>query len=301
MERDAIEPLIGLGLTALEAEIYVFLLQESPATGYRIAQAIGKPAANTYKAIESLARKGAVLLDEGRSRLCRAVPAAEFLGRLERGFRKVKREAAAVLEGLPGAAADDRVYQLRSRDQVFERCRNMLERCRQVALLDVYPQPLEELRADVERAVARGVAVALQVYAPAVLPGAEVVLKGEVERVVERWPGQWLNLGIDGQEHLLAYLTADGKDVHQAIWTGSAYLSWVYHTGASSELVVSELQTLLDAGASAEELRDALRRDRQRIQTPDLAGYQILQRRFGKEPRGAGPAGADRRTQGDHR
>jgi len=50
----AAELLVPFGFTNLESEIYVFLLGESPATGYRIAQAIGKPAANTYKAIESL-------------------------------------------------------------------------------------------------------------------------------------------------------------------------------------------------------------------------------------------------------
>jgi hypothetical protein len=40
--------LMALGFTELEARIYTFLLQESPATGYRIAQAIQKPVANTW-------------------------------------------------------------------------------------------------------------------------------------------------------------------------------------------------------------------------------------------------------------
>ncbi len=83
---DCIEALVSLGFTALESEIYTFLLQESPVTGYRVAQALGKPTANTYKAIESLALKGAVIVAEGAQRHCRAVPAQELLNRLDRRF-----------------------------------------------------------------------------------------------------------------------------------------------------------------------------------------------------------------------
>ena len=83
-ESESVEVLSELGFTNLEAEIYAFLLQESPVTGYRIAQAIGKPAANTYKAIQTLELKGAVIVDEGSSRMCRAVSADELLNRLGR-------------------------------------------------------------------------------------------------------------------------------------------------------------------------------------------------------------------------
>ena len=70
------DALVPFGFTALESEIYVFLLGESPATGYRVAQGINKPAANTYKAIQTLQSKGAILVEEGSSRFCRAVPIA---------------------------------------------------------------------------------------------------------------------------------------------------------------------------------------------------------------------------------
>lgn len=58
---DAIQGLTGLGFTQADAEVYVALLRESPATGYRIATVLGKATANTYKALRSLTDKGAVL------------------------------------------------------------------------------------------------------------------------------------------------------------------------------------------------------------------------------------------------
>jgi sugar-specific transcriptional regulator TrmB len=56
--ENCIHTLMEFSFSGLEAEIYTFLLRDSPATGYRVAQALGKPVANTYKAIESLQNKG---------------------------------------------------------------------------------------------------------------------------------------------------------------------------------------------------------------------------------------------------
>src|SRR3954454_24931874 len=105
-DDSSINALVGLGFTGLEAEIYTALLAESPVTGYRVAQAIGKPAANVYKAIASLEAKGAVLVDDGASRVCRAVPPDELLARLERGFAERKAQAASALARLRGAEGD---------------------------------------------------------------------------------------------------------------------------------------------------------------------------------------------------
>src|SRR5690348_5292210 len=107
---DASQILVPFGFTGLESEIYAFLLKESPATGYRIAQAIGKAAANTYKAIEGLQQKGAVLIEEGASRSCRAVPPDELLARLTRDFEWRRAEAEILLSRINSESSDDRVY-----------------------------------------------------------------------------------------------------------------------------------------------------------------------------------------------
>src|SRR5262245_48381848 len=258
MPDEAFQSLTGLGFTELEAEVYVSLLQQSPATGYRVAQSIGRPVANTYKAIESLQHKGAVLVDEGTSRLCRAVPAEELLAQLERSFLRRRQEAADALASLRAAPEDDRVYQLQSVEQVFERCRRMLGECEQVAVLDVFPKPLQELRDAVEEAARRGVRVVVKAYEPAVFPGVDVVAHPQGRSTLRRWPGQWLNVVTDGREHLIALLTPDARGLHQAVWSGSAYLSWVYHSAVAAELILAALQRGLDQGATAAELRQVV-------------------------------------------
>jgi len=284
---DCVRALVGLGFNGLEAEVYTALAQNPPMTGYRVAQVLGKPAANVYKAIESLQAKGAVLVDDGANRVCHAVPAEELLGLLERGFRESRERAAAALAELQSVPADDRVYQLRSREQVLERCRRMLERAERVALLDAFPAPLEELRPEAEAAAARGVLVAVKAYEPTSVREAEVFVHPEGRAVIERWPGQWVNVVVDGREHLLALLTRDGRGVHQAVWSESTYLSWVYHSAVARELSMADVERRVAEGATSKELRAGMERYR-RIVASDAPGFELLLRRFGGRPGASG-------------
>ncbi|HVB39236.1 MAG TPA: helix-turn-helix domain-containing protein [Vicinamibacterales bacterium] len=250
----ATRALVSLGFSGFEAAVYVRLLAEpEPVTGYKIAQRLGKPVANTYKALESLANKGAVVTDEGASRLCRAVPAEELLAKLECGFREHRQSAAQSLATIGRPRTDDRVYQLRTSGQVAERCRTMLRGCRRVALIDAFPVPLRVLAPELVAAAARGVRVVLKAYAPTTLHGVTVFVDPEGPEVLTKWPGQWINLVTDGAETMLAFLTGDGRRVHQAVVTSSAYLSCVLHSAVLAEAVLAGVEEQLargDAGAA---------------------------------------------------
>jgi sugar-specific transcriptional regulator TrmB len=283
MSDSTFQALTELGFTELEVEVYVALLRQSPATGYRVAQTIGRPVANTYKSIESLQLKGAVLVDEGASRLCRAVAPEELLAQLERSFQQRRQEAARALASLRAAPEDDRVYQLNSVDLVFERCRQMLSRCEQTAILDVFPKPLEDLRQTLEEVASRGVRVLIKAYEQAAVAGADVVVHPQARATLKRWSGQWLNVITDGREHLLAFLTQDARAVHQAVWSGSAYISWVYHSAVGAEAILAGLLRSLADGATAAELRRKVA-DYQHIFRPDIPGARTLLERFGTRP-----------------
>lgn len=252
--------LLPLGFTGIEAEAYVFLLEEAPATGYRVAQGINRTTANTYKALESLQQKGAVMQEDGATRLYRAVAPEEVLAHIERTWARQRVEAERALAEVGRGAKDDRVYQLATPGQVYERCRAMLAGCREIALMDVFPGPLEELRAAVEEAVARGVSVAVLAYEPVEIPGAEVVLSYRAGPVLERWPGQWLNLVTDSAQHVLALLSEDGSQVRHAAWSASAFLAHLYHSGLLGELSTSALRRAIAGGAAREELAAVLAR-----------------------------------------
>jgi HTH-type transcriptional regulator, sugar sensing transcriptional regulator len=225
------ELLVPFGFTNLESEIYAFLLGESPATGYRIAQAIGKPAANTYKAIQTLQAKGAVLVEEGANRMCRAIPADELLARLQGDFDARKKAAQAALERIGKPSDDDRIYYLRSKEQVLGRARVMLGAAKQQVLLKCPNDVLEELRANLEDAIERGVDVC-------VLAPSETVV-GNVQAATEPFalPGE-VSLLTDGDQYLSGQLADDRTE---AIWTRSPFLVPTAHQGLSAQITLAEV------------------------------------------------------------
>jgi len=276
--EDCVEPLVALGFTETEAAVYAYLVENAPATGYRVAQDLGKPVANTYKAIESLQQKGAVIADETGTKQCRAVPYEEVLESLEASFDRWRSRASEALAGLQPATEDEGVYGLESRDQVLERARSMLARAEETALVDAFPAPLGEVAGAVEEAAARGVTVTCQVYEPVRLEGVEVVTNAHAEEV-RGWPGDWLNLVRDGTEMMLAFLAVDGPGVHQAIWSRSPFLCWAYQSALAGEILAARLREGIAAGAD----RDRLERIIERfagLRAHESMGYRSLARRF---------------------
>ena len=68
-ESKIIEMLRELGFNRIEAQIYIFLLPHSPMTAYKIAQKIGKPAANVYKAVAAAFEHTFRLSSEGNIKI----------------------------------------------------------------------------------------------------------------------------------------------------------------------------------------------------------------------------------------
>jgi sugar-specific transcriptional regulator TrmB len=275
--------LVPLGFTPLEAEVYALLLRRSPATGYRVAQAIAKPVANTYKAIQSLEHKGAVVVDDGDNRLCRAVPPEELFARMSRGFDRRCKNAIAACSAVHTDTSDDRIYQVRTAEQVFERARRMLKKCREVALIDAFPKPLAQLREDIQQCASRGPVVGLRVYQPETIDRVKAFLPTDAAATLARWPGQWLNVVVDGTEYVLAFLSPSAEEVCQAVWSKSAYLSWVYHCGLAAEILLAEVSQLARSQAPRDRF-EQLFSEHRRLMAFDAPGYQALMARFAAAP-----------------
>jgi sugar-specific transcriptional regulator TrmB len=251
MKNQAAQSLTFLGFSEIEALIYCFLLEESPATGYRISHAIGKPTANTYKAIAALAQRGAVIMDDSEKSLCRAVPSSELLESLGRDFEDRKRSASAELARIRPASGDDRVYQLASIEQLQERARSMIAGASRAVLLDSFPTPLAWLSGELVSAAKRGVRVAVRAYEPVVLKGVTVALADDASRVMAIWPGEQLSIAMDGEQFLTALIAKDGARLHQAIWSNSTFLSCMQYNALHSELVMTDMLANSRAAPSA--------------------------------------------------
>jgi sugar-specific transcriptional regulator TrmB len=245
--------LSAFGFSTLEEMAYASLLRSPGQTGYKLAQSLKKPAANVYKALEALLERGAAMVEDGDPSFYRAVPVAELFDQFEVDLRN-RRRIALRRFGTPGPAHDERVYRLGSRGQCLGRGRRMIACANKVVLIDVFPNLLGEISAEISAAAARGVTIAGQIYAPAKLPGTQLSVRSPQDQVLQRWSGDWMNIVVDGEELLISVLERSGQGLHQAIWTKSPYLVWTYHSALYAEILLSRLREQIQSGAEHRKL-----------------------------------------------
>jgi len=236
---NAIEALVALGFTEIEARAYCELLQRGPSTSYQLASAIQRAPSNIYSTLEGLRRKGAILGDESEPRSFRALPVTTLLASLESGFKRHKQAALESLRTVGSKFRDDRLYNLKGVEQVFERGRAMLGDAREIVLFDLFPEPFRSLQTLLKKRAAKGTTVAGICYGelPSV-PGLRIYAHPWRE-IARAWPGQQLTLIVDAKESLLALLARDGKSVRHAFWTDSVYLSCLLHSGLACEIQIA--------------------------------------------------------------
>lgn len=258
--KKSIRSLNNLGFTELEATVYSYLVENSPATAYRVAQDIGKPVANTYKAVQSLFHKGAVLIDETQNRLCQAVPPKEVLDKLKNSFLAQHKSAEDELSQLKLSGDSEKIFSLATPERVFERCEKLIDEAETVILVDAFPKAVEIIKPWLEAAGERGVKVVLQVYEPTEINAVETIAFQYSEKMLERWQGQWLIVVVDGAEYLFAFLSDDGKSVHNAIWCGSAFLALPQHSNLAHSFRASLMEDLIKKGTPHKEILNKLKR-----------------------------------------
>ena len=275
-----VQQLVEVGFNELESEVYLALLASKPVTAYGIARQIGKPTANTYKAIESLSRRGAVMVEDGDNRLCRAVPVSELVAHLQREFTDKTQAVERSLARLQLDTQDERVYKLESVAQLLERCRRMItERAERIVTVDAFPNALQTIAGELASAAARGVKVQVLAYIPIDVPGVEIVVAPRGGEVAKYWNSQQLNVVIDGRETLLALLDNDITHIHQAHWSNSLYLSCLIHAGITCEQTVHRLFEARKANAEIASIDEILNRHRFFLNS-DVPGQKELVARF---------------------
>lgn len=250
-DRDLIDTLRRLGFSDLEALIYLDLLRHPSSTGYRIGRSISKPHANVYQSLVALEQKGAVLFEEGETRIYSAVAPAELIDHLrvryERECAAAERELKA-LEVSP--VEEDRFFRLTSRDQVYARARAMLKDAQETVLVQLFPSCAEELRADLEQAVERGHVVAgLVMQEVDLIPGSRLITSKMAPQVLSTWPGDQLTIVVDAREFLLALFDRATGQVKRAISVSSPYVATLFNNGIVSDVILHNLHSGEELGS----------------------------------------------------
>ncbi len=245
----------SLGLTQMEALAYTYLVANPSSTGYRVARGIGKPTANTYRALESLSRKGAVLQDRAATPSFRALTPDDLLARLEHDFMQRKNAAAQKLASLQPDEGDERIYALGSSDQVLTRARIVLASARRLVLMDATTAIVHALENEIGEARGRRVRVLIRARAHGGAGTSRASHRDTFDGDMPP-PGTLpsLRMVADAREVVLAAFDHDETRIREAFWTRSAFLARSLHDAIASELCCARLEAMMSDGLSVDEV-----------------------------------------------
>ncbi len=244
------------GLSGLEADAYLAVLAEPDSTGYRVSQVLGKPAPNTYKALDSLVNKGAILADEGsRSRTFTAVPVREQVIQRSHELTALADEIERGLESIQKPQSEEGVYKLSTVHQVIARAEKMIENARETIMADADNLPLKKLSDNFMSAAERGVKVLLHGREPMNMPGCEFI-----SSVTEGWQGDMLVLIADSSEYLIAFMSEDMRSLIQGVWSRNFTAACIYRGYMIKALFYRISMMIGEDGNSLEDIRAELLR-----------------------------------------
>ena len=251
-----------MGLSELEATIYIWLLGNKRSTGYKIATKIGKPVANTYKALKSLERKGAVISDNTSKKIYfDTIPVEQFLNKIENEFLAQKEKIIREVDKLDVRQEPIGIYELQSGELVYEKAVHMIESAEHSLLVDCFPAPLQKITSHILKSADSDIDIYLKRYADEVIEGVHLVKKTQSDIVLEELQGQWMIIIKDATETLIAFFDRSGDEMIHSVWIQDAFISLIHFSGAIIECMLSDILEKVhkDQNTTVENIKNIVR------------------------------------------
>lgn len=218
--QDIAEELRGIGFTEYEAQAYIALLQENPATAYQVGKQTGLPRANVYAALDNLAKKGAVQpVTENPVRYAPVEP-GELFRQLVQQLDAQCRRAADKLSRLGRQNGVEHVWSIRGSETIRAKISAMIDASTSHVWIKAHEELVRPHRDALRRAAERGVQIVLILFGnPAVaaeypFPPPSRVLMHEGNGIEVGLGHTLVTVAIDFQEALTANTGQDGFGAH---------------------------------------------------------------------------------------
>ena len=250
-----IENLMKVGLSRLEAEIYIELQKNPFSTGYKIANSINEPLSNTYKAIESLVKKKCIIVYQNKkTKNYSAVNISTIISQKEEELKKQKEILETEINKISNSIKTEGIYLLNSIEDVFEKAKTMIENANTNIIIDSYPEPLIRVKEIIEKVSNKGIDIIIESSSSIQIEGCEII---EPENYIEDqnyWPCDWFNIAVDGEEFILAFLKKNGEGVFHAVWSKSPYLALMIYYSFVQEIQQLKLKKMFKDNLNTKEI-----------------------------------------------
>ena len=231
-----------MGLSDLEAKVYIWLLENKRSTGYKIAVQIGKPVANTYKALRSLEKKGAVVCDESSHKTYfDTIPVEEFLNKIEKEFIKQRKKIINEVKKLDVQQEPIGIYELQSEELVYEKAIGMIKTAENTLLIDCFPTPMKIIKEHFTEKRSKEISIYVKNYSGEDIDNVNQIKAVNTELPYTDLEGQWLIVLKDTTESLVAYFNKDGTELNHCVWIKDPFISFILFNGSAHEFNFTEV------------------------------------------------------------
>ena len=235
-----------MGLSDLEANVYIWLLENNRSTGYKIAMQTGKPIANTYKALKSLEKKGAVVCDRSSNKTYfDTIPVEEFLNKIENEFLRQKKKIINEVQKLDVQQESIGIYELRSEALVYEKAIGMINSAENTLLIDCFPAPMKSIKEHLMRKRTGNVSIYVKNYSGENIDNVNQIKAANTELPYTDLDGQWLIVLKDTTESLVAFFNKDGTELNHCVWIKDPFISFVLFNGSTHEFNFTEVYDIV--------------------------------------------------------
>jgi hypothetical protein len=247
--------LMDFGLTRLQARVYLALMAEAGRTGYAVAKELDEPAANTYKALESLRQEGLLLADEGaRATTFSPQPIELFLDQRERRFVKQRESLEESLRAIVPDRVGDGFYPVESTEQLYALATSLIGDSPDFVAVDATAIPLEQLRPDLERAAQQGRAIFVKTYERADVQGCSLAWWQPMGSPIQRLPIEVVRVVVPGVGLVVGVTDRANVRLLHGVYVRDLYLSIEAYNGVLVEFFLTKALGALAEGGSGKEV-----------------------------------------------
>lgn len=159
-----VQDLQRLGFSEYEASAYISLLQASPATAYEISKRCGLPRANTYGALEGLAKKRAVQpVSQNPARYVPVDPAV-LLGEISGDINETCGRLKQSLDNLVPAEDPNVVWSIEGQERIQEKIHELIDGASEQIWIKASTDILRQYAPRMKKAARRGVKLIFVVF-----------------------------------------------------------------------------------------------------------------------------------------
>ncbi|MBU5592443.1 hypothetical protein KQI89_11815 [Clostridium sp. MSJ-4] len=159
-----IEELKKIGLTELEGKCYLSLYENPNQTGYEVAKNISSSRSNVYAALNSLYKKGACQVMEGKNTTYSAVSVEELLSKLRLEFKQSATLLQRELKKKERSTYD--FYNTQGIEPIQSVIKRSIAHAKKSVLADIWPQDMPLFLPLLEQAESKGLEVVLVTFEP---------------------------------------------------------------------------------------------------------------------------------------